>query len=641
MIAVLKWWRRNPAVIGKDFALGDWVVSPQQNVIARGSQATHVKPKSMAVLERLALADGEVVSRTELFDAVWPGGVVSDDVLTHSVVELRKAFGDSAKQPTVIKTIPKRGFQLLLPVRPAEDRRRNARPRHAIRASARPQLWLAGAVVTITLLAIWAIRPGSSRVSVPPAIVVLPFVDISPNRDQEYFADGLSEELINSLASLQGLDVIARGSAFYFKDRAKDLDTIKGLLDVTHVLDGSVRRQADELRITVRLIDAETGVYLWSHSYDQPIENLFAIQLEIAESVATALSIRLGVGELAERPVGGTNNVAAYEAALKGLAAVSQRNETAVAEGIEHFQRATQLDPDYAFAWAKLSEAYSDSLLLTEADEAPQYRRLSDLAVAKANELAPRAKAVRVSSVLKQIARGQWIQAQQTLAEANPESSSDYELTRVYIDLLIKTGRTKKALALAERLRRLNPLHHRFGVYLANLYAVEGRLDEANQVLEAGYQRGHARHVYSIQGLVTSLNTNDPALIQRWLDRSRRDVPGPGRMTVRLAELFHDPPAARAWLQEAAPRLSGRTSRELSADYLIAAFAAYYGDHALALQTLRKTADTWSLWQPFNAALRRDPGFAQLIDHLGLISYWQQFGWSAFCEPAPAGASCS
>ncbi len=622
--------------LSSDFALGHWIVRPEQNAISDGDHVAHVKPKSMAVLERLAQAKGSVVSRRELFDAVWPGGVVSDDVLTHCVVELRKAFGDSAREPVVIKTIPKKGFQLLLPVQQVDT---SLHPR-AASPLLRPSLvWSLIIIVGVAAMATWLGTLQDGAVAEQPArtksIVVLPFVDMSSDRDQEYFADGLSEELITALAPMNGLDVIARSSAFFFKDKDEDLGTLRELLGVTHVLKGSVRREQEQLRITVQLIDASSGVYLWSDTFDQPITNLFSIQQSIAESVATALSIRLGVGELAAKPVGSTNNVAAYDAVLQGLAASVPLNSDSAPVALSHFKRATELDPNYAFAWAKIAEVYTtQGFRISNEDEFNQWKELGREAVARANKLAPGSPAVKVSSALQQIARGRWREAERTLAAAGPERADNYELTRVYIDLLIKTGRTSKAMALTERLRRLDPLNAGLAVYLANLYATLGQTERALRIVEDRYQTGEGRAIYSVQGLTIALNSSDSETIRTWLQRSARYAPGPKGIARAMAARFDDRTAALNWLHDSYPSIAGKTTSHLNADYLIAVFAAYYGDHELALRTLARSADTWSVWQPFNDELRRSPAFAELVDELGLVDYWQDFGWGDYCQPS-------
>ena len=255
-----------------DFRVGEWIVRPRRDCIERGSRIVHVKPKSMAVLERLARGAGQVVTRDELFDAVWPGGVVTDDVLTQCVVELRKALGDSARKPRFIQTVPKVGFRLLqsaTPLGTADEPAVNAAAEGSAAAllvgwnpAARVFFFIAGTVL-MGLVLFWYLSgsrdiPRPAMTEAAMSLAVLPFVDISEEQDQEWYAYGLTEELTNRLAQLQGLQVTGRTSAYRFKDRNEDLRQIGGALGVTHLLEGSVRTDADRLRITAQLIETQT-----------------------------------------------------------------------------------------------------------------------------------------------------------------------------------------------------------------------------------------------------------------------------------------------------------------------------------------------------------------------------------------------
>ena len=183
------------------------------------------------------------------------------------------------------------------------------------------------------------------------SIAVLPFQDFSPKHDQEYFADGVTEEILNSLARVNGLEVTARTSSFYFKGRNEDLRTIGETLGVANILEGSVRKEGDNVRITAQLNNARTGYHLWSKTYDRKLDDIFNVQEDIAEKVAQALEITLGVGELSRYP-GMTRNVDAYDVYLQANAAIgNQRTAQGIPRAIELYQRAVALDTSFAQAW--------------------------------------------------------------------------------------------------------------------------------------------------------------------------------------------------------------------------------------------------------------------------------------------------
>jgi TolB-like protein len=190
-----------------------------------------------------------------------------------------------------------------------------------------------------------------------PTIAVLAFADMSPNKDQEYFADGLSEELSDHLSRLPGLRVIGRSSAFSFKGKNEDLRTIGRALGVKHLLEGSVRKAGDQLRITAQLVDSN-GTRVWSDTYDQKLGDIFVIQDAVAKSVAVALSVTLTAGEV-EVARGGTRNAEAYDAYLAGKAVMASGAPEDIQRGIAHLERAVALDPQFALGWSELAQTYA------------------------------------------------------------------------------------------------------------------------------------------------------------------------------------------------------------------------------------------------------------------------------------------
>jgi TolB-like protein/Flp pilus assembly protein TadD len=331
--------------MGADLRLGDWIVRPQRRIVERGEESNHIKPKSMAVFECLVAANGAPVSRNELFDTVWPGGVVSDDTLNRCIFELRKAFGDSARTPQVIETIPKFGFRLLLPVRPLE-----AEP---LAADPLPDESGLGQQRHHDQLII-GLEPR-------PAIAVLPFSNLSSDTENAYFSDGMSEEILNALARFNLLPVIARTSSFQFKDQNRDVKDIGRLLGVTHVLEGTVRKEEKSVRLTVQLIDTTTGTHIWSEAYQREMSDVFEMQNEIARDIVDQVGVALGaqvpsllndlpsVQFMVAHP---TSNLEAYELYLQGMQRVTSSNPGPSEQAEEYFDRAIALDSDYADAWA-------------------------------------------------------------------------------------------------------------------------------------------------------------------------------------------------------------------------------------------------------------------------------------------------
>jgi TolB-like protein len=325
-------------IVSKDFRLGDWVVRPQRRLIERGDQSVHIKPKPMSVLECLTAANGAPVSRNELFEAVWPGGIVSDETLTKCVFELRKAFGDTARDSQVIETIPKLGFRLVLPVELVEEEL----PKEELSAD----------------------RPPTE--SQQPGIAVLPFVNMSSDPENEYFSDGMSEEILNALANTDRVPVIARTSSFQFKGQDRDITEIGHLLGVTHVLEGSVRRAGDSVRVSAQLINAVTGMHVWSDVYQRKWSDIFNLQNELTKNIVDQVSevlvdqLVMPQGDLpgAALMTGRrTANLEAYDLYLKGMRLLASTSPVPIEQAAGYFDRAIALEPDYADAWAAKGRA--------------------------------------------------------------------------------------------------------------------------------------------------------------------------------------------------------------------------------------------------------------------------------------------
>jgi adenylate cyclase len=281
--------------------------------------------KAAQVLGVLLEKPGAPVSKQELFAHVWRGTVVSDDALVTCIQELRKALGDDSKQPLFIETRHRLGY------------------RFAARVSGTPPT---------------AAPSARSPAAAQAAIAVLPFTDMSPDRDQDFLCEGLAEELIDALTHIEGLRVAARTSSFQFRGN-HDLREVGRRLGVTSLLEGSVRKSGDRLRITVQLIETDTGYHKWSEKFDRDAGDVFAMQDEIAETVATLLR----GGELSTRERRAVRRqptaLETYECFLRGRQRMHTMQQPNMDEARELYQRAITLDAEYAPAWAGLATLHA------------------------------------------------------------------------------------------------------------------------------------------------------------------------------------------------------------------------------------------------------------------------------------------
>jgi TolB-like protein/DNA-binding winged helix-turn-helix (wHTH) protein len=358
------------------------------------------------VLALLLERKGEVVTREELHAKLWPADsfVDFDNGLGSVIRKAREALGDSADNPRFIETLPRLGFRFIASV---EDSRSDKLPveKAAPTVDGRAQsleagqarealLWRRPAFVAVVLvlLAIGSLRlfrRNNGPIQPPPGapvLAVLPFVNLSSDPQNEYFSDGLTEEIIQSVALVEGLDVTSRTSSFALKGTRLDIHEIAGKLNATVLLEGTVRRAGDQLRVTAQLIRATDGKHIWSSTYDREMRNIFAIQEELAGSIANALRLKLGGGQRHY-----TDNLEAYDLYLRGRYALERNPDperSAPRIASQYFARAIAKDANYALAYAGAADAFvamHDTYLLPY-DEAHTKARAS---AKKALELDP------------------------------------------------------------------------------------------------------------------------------------------------------------------------------------------------------------------------------------------------------------
>jgi TolB-like protein len=299
-------------------------VRPASNEILIDGEVVRVRPKTMAVLERLIAGRGEVVTKEGILNHVWPHMEVSDGVLTDAVHELRRAFSDNSRDPRFIQTIPRRGYRLLASLE--------------------------------TLEAAAARLSASGRGT--PRIAVLPFVSLSDEPEDKYFCDGLCEDLINGLGKAGDVEVVARTSSLKAGADQSDLHRIAARLQASHLVCGSLRRRNDEIRVIAHLIEPRTDTEIWSEVYDRRLEDLIAVQDEIARSIVQAVMPHLEIpGEDGLVSVS-TSNLEAYREFAKGRYFWIQDNANP-SRAIVHYQRALEMDPDFALPHAGMVECYN------------------------------------------------------------------------------------------------------------------------------------------------------------------------------------------------------------------------------------------------------------------------------------------
>jgi TolB-like protein/DNA-binding winged helix-turn-helix (wHTH) protein/Tfp pilus assembly protein PilF len=341
-----------------DFRLGQWLVCPKLNSIQIDGRTVRLEHKFMQVLVCLAERPSEVVSKEELISRVWADTFVTDDVLTRAISELRRVLRDDAKRPQFIETVAKSGYRLIAPVERVIDEDSHRERSWRLPGVVLVSMLLAGLVVAFVLRARLAgTRASATRVQ---SIAVLPLEDLSHEPGQEYFADGMTDELINELGQVKALRVVSRTSVMQFKDSRKPVLEVGRMLNVDAVLEGAVLRSGGRVRITAELIDARVDKQLWAHSYEGEIGDVLKLQSSMADAITREIQIAVTAQEQRRMMNARRVDPDALDAYLRGQFYWDQFSEEGMRRAVEYFQKAIDKDPEWAAAYAGQAHAYHE-----------------------------------------------------------------------------------------------------------------------------------------------------------------------------------------------------------------------------------------------------------------------------------------
>jgi len=319
------------AIVQISFA--DCLLDINRRELTRGSEPISIGPQVFDLLVYLVQNHDRVVSKDDLIAAIWGGRIVSESTLTSHINAVRKAIGDSGEQQNLIRTIARKGFRFVGEIQ----------ERHAVER---------GQVQSQPLI--------SPALALPdkPSIAVLPFQNLSGDPEQEYFADGVVEDIITALSRMRWLFVIARNSSFTYKGRVVDVKQVGREMGVRYVLEGGVRKAAHRVRVTGQLIDASTGAQLWGDRFEGAIEDIFDLQDHVTTSVIGAIAPQLEQAEIERAKRKPTASLDAYDYLLRGMANFYLRSRDAISEALRLFYMAIELDPNFAPAYATAAWCY-------------------------------------------------------------------------------------------------------------------------------------------------------------------------------------------------------------------------------------------------------------------------------------------
>jgi TolB-like protein/DNA-binding winged helix-turn-helix (wHTH) protein/Flp pilus assembly protein TadD len=478
------------------------------HLLWRNGDRVPITPRAFDVLTHLVEHAGQLVTPDEILEALWSETYVNPEVLRKYILEIRRTLGDRPDNPEFIETLPRRGYRFVAPVidestveppdlptspaaaELATEDKVEPETAHSERESSSDKSTLRKFAIILVLAMVaaaaitgyfWVVRNRANASLNNTSVAVLPFADSSPHTDQEYFSDGLAEQLINDLAKVSGLKVVGRSSAFQFKGKNEDLRDVGRKLGVANVLEGSVRRDGNHVRITAELIKTDDGFQLWSQTYDREINDIFTVEDEIARAATDALQLKLlgGNGQpVASNPR--SSNPEAYQAYLqaKYFSGRGQSKED-LDKALAYTDAAIKLDEKYAPAWALRASVQNEMAEYSLTDPTEGYRDARDDAE-RAIELDPALAAAYLALANTQIDYDwDWDAANISLAKAAAIEPGSVEGFRLRSHLSRILGNLDQATRLYQQAIALDPLRTNSYSGLEYLLYVGGRYDEA------------------------------------------------------------------------------------------------------------------------------------------------------------------
>ena len=462
--------------------------------------------------------------------------------------------------------------------------------------------------------------PASAQTVAIPAksIAVLPFVNMSGDSKNDYFSDGITEEILDALAQVPNLKVAARTSAFAFKGKAEDLRKVGEVLDVATVLEGSVQKSGDEVRITAQLIDTRNGYHLWSEKYDRKLTSIFAVEDEISKAIADKLKVQL---------VGGGSTLVAQKAIdprahdfyLRGLPLVAARGP-ALREAVADFQQAVATDPDYAQAWAALAEAQMllPHYFLASAETAFP---AGEAAAKRALAINPNTASAYVALAMMYRVQWKWKEADEAFQRALKIAPGDAEAADQYGQYLLAAGRVDEALTQIDRAQRLDPLSGIIGVTRVNVLTALHRFDDAG---EQAHRVTTLHPEYALGYFVAA----DVAIYRLNYAEAKAQLAAGAKLVGESADVYMLAingiayPAQRAAARAAVLAASADTHQRLSVPARIK-WLMLLDDHDDALKAMQQIGHEIVFgednpWQPVFDPVRNDPRFKAALKRMGL-----------------------
>jgi len=624
------------------FRIGTWLVQPSLNTVSYNGTTVRLEPKVMGVLVCVASQSGEPVSKDTILKMVWPDTFVSEDVLTRSVSELRRVFQDDAREPRFIETIPKRGYRLVAAITPVHENGSavHSTEQAADRSQPSTRHWKLTSAALVSLVLVCGLLVGFNVADVrerifgwgaPPihSLAVLPLKNLSGDPEQKYFADGMTEELITDLSQISALKVISRTSSEVYEDTHKSLPEIARELNVDAVVEGSVQRSGNHVRITAQLIYAPQDKNLWARSYERNVNDALVLQSTLANAIADEIRIQVAPNEQARISAPRAVSASVLDAYLEGKYHLHRTNrgfgdeETRTAA--QYFQRA--INEDASFVPAYVGLAYAHNLILEGTalwHPTPHDYEIKKAAAAKAAELDSGSSEVHEVLASLDCDEWKWSQAEEELRLSialNPNRAESHDALGFF---LIAIGHPDDGVKELQRAQDVDPNND----HLANAYFYSGRYDESIQLTLRDLKRqpdDGLTHYGLFQ--TYALAGKYPEAMREWETAAK--LAGFAEIVAPVDHAFKTAGFRAAMRLWAANFENFQKDGQVYVPGMLAEVYSLVGDKDRAFYWLEDAyrhqyslgADGGLLWlkgNPFFVPLQSDPRFADLVRRVGL-----------------------
>lgn len=641
------------------YTFSEFEIDVDKYELRRDGTAVHIEPLIFDLLVHLAKNPGRIITRDELVEVIWNGRIISEATISTSIKQARKAIGDSGEVQNYIKTHRGRGIEFMgktvlssdIPAHKLDEKLKGKKSRLPTPFL----LFIAWSLVAIIIYLNFSGDDGSPPSSNDPnyatpespyKVAVLPFIDMSQMGDQEYFADGMAEAILNLLASTRGLDMTSRTTAFSLKGQNLSVPEISNRLGVNYIVEGSVRTTGERVRVTAQLIDVNSDAQLWSDTYDRELTSIFEVQDDISLAITDALKVELGAG--ARNRDAPTTNITAYDLYLRGHQLFLSRGTFGAGERVGYLEesislleQATALDPNFAEAWADLAGVSMviptfDGINYNFEDMADR----STIFIERALSLDPELSQAWASKGFIHLVRLEFADAEDSLKRAT-ELRNNNETAWLWLGLTYTTvGYPSGAMAAIERAIELAPnvavnynvmgaaahstgdakLAADFQHQAVNERSFElGRIDTLLIALDPTYQDPRGRRGAAIEDAT------------RYIDfLEKNSNPDRDRKLSLYVESYLNPAARDDALAQLDLDIEARERSSFIGAYLL-------GDGTrmarhFELGTENDGLNLRRIYSPVGRPLFQHKAFRDYLINVGMLDYWKTHQFPPFCE---------